>query len=130
MSLGTEIALIKALCGNGGGSGGGGIMVVHETTTNPSSKGNTKGGGAPDAPTTTTYYLDKTWKEIADAMRTGVVVLVSDVRDTEYSTVVSAVYYGGSPNKYRIRGYTAGAIDPANYLATSKTAYPSYEMLN
>ena len=44
MALGTEIALIKALGGNGGGSGGG-VLVVTETDGT----------------------LDKTWQEIADA---------------------------------------------------------------
>ena len=62
MSLGTEIALIKAL-GNGGGSGGG-VLVVHET-----------GSGS-------TYTLDKTFKEIKDA---GYSVLYIEDEDGVYS---------------------------------------------
>ena len=78
MALGTEIALIKALGGNGGGSGGG-VLVVTETDGT----------------------LDKTWQEIHDAMKSvgavydggdddGVYIISSTIIDTNYIVNCSA----------------------------------------
>ena len=95
MSIGTEIALIKALGGNGGGSGGG-VLVVHDVDGT----------------------LDKTWQEIRDAdfavvviatqnlVRKDPVIVTNDARG-EYKVVTG----------YAEEGYT--------YIASSASGYPT-----
>ena len=65
MSLGTEIALIKAL-GNGGGSGGGVLVVTEATAT-----------------------LNKTWQEIHDAFMLGGAVISWSETDCKQVVTIS-----------------------------------------
>jgi len=72
MTIGEVIALIKAF-GSGGGSSGGGVLVVHQTVTQ---SGND-----------TLYTLDKTYKELTDAINGGTIpyMVVENDAGTEYN---------------------------------------------
>ena len=58
VGIGEVIALHKAL-GGGGGSSGGGVLVVHQTVTQDGNN--------------TLYTLDKTYKELTDAINGGTI---------------------------------------------------------
>ena len=94
MALGTEIALIKALGGNGG-SGTGGVLVVTEDENGT---------------------LDKTWQEIHDAALVGIVVLTC-----EYSSQIRPAYLYEvfvSDDEYQV------AFRDSYYIASSADGYP------
>lgn len=87
---GKTIALIKAL-GNGGGSGGG-VLVVHDVDDT----------------------LDKTWKEIHDAMLSGGAVIQKG--ETNVLTVISV---GAGHEQYIVIGAGDG-----RYSTSSASGYP------
>ena len=74
MNTGEVIALIKAFGGSGGGSSGAGVLVV----------------------TYTDGTLDKTWKEIDDARKTGIVTLIGREDDSGYDTAMYLTLISGS----------------------------------
>ena len=101
MSLGTEIALIKAL-GNGGGSGGG-VLVVTDTDGT----------------------LDKTWQEIHDAgfsvLNYGIGIYTTNFfisNESGYRVVFSHAY-SDKGNVY--------VIDRV-YTASSASGYPELQL--
>lgn len=96
MSLGTEIALIKALGGSGGGSGGG-VLVVRVA------------GGT----------LDKTWQEIANAVAsTGAVIVLENEGAVISAEVIMSAYRDGE------EAYTVN-VNGASYDTSSASGYPS-----
>ena len=98
MSLGTEIALIKALGGNGGGSGGG-VLVVNGT----------KSGS--------TITLDKTWQEITDA---DVVVIVWEEFDLSVREFVASTNFDDKSESYEVT-----VLPNVTYTASSANGYPT-----
>lgn len=105
MALGTEIALIKALGGNGGG-GTGGVLVVNLIESE------------------TGYTCDKTAAEIMDGVNNGAVIFKSAGEDfTDISYVIGVSYSEAD-------GYTFGVLANGNntqfyYAAASGTDYPA-----
>lgn len=102
MSLGTEIALIKALGGNGGGSGG--VLVVTETDGT----------------------LDKTWKEIYDAAENGTPTALRIVEeDNILFNWISAVFKesGEEDTFYVDFGVEGGNFN--EFSTDSASGYPS-----
>jgi hypothetical protein len=74
---------------SGGGGSGGGILVAHLDTT--------------------TYAIDKTWKEVHDAMADGIIVLIPFVEDGfayNYIAMSAIIADGG----YRIECDAHGEI--------------------
>lgn len=111
MSLGTEIALIKALGGSGGGSsGGGGVLVVHLTWNDNSAD------------------LDKTWQEIKDA--DSVSVINDEDEDDRKFLFCSRVFerepLGGGSTEYIVRIRDFGENSIMEFIANSASGYPSY----
>ena len=65
--------------------------------------------------------LDKTWKEIAEAQRTGLVILVD-----EYEGQITTDYIEqtiASDNEYQVFPHTTDGW----YLASSENDYPTYQ---
>ncbi|MBR2086747.1 MAG: hypothetical protein IJ906_06365, partial [Oscillospiraceae bacterium] len=84
---------------NGGGGSSGGVLVVHETDTTP-------------------VALDKTWKEIHDAMLSGGAVIVSISGDAV--GIVYKVANFDDPTKYEVIAYSENEY----YFADSENGYP------
>ena len=82
-----------------GGSGSSGVLVVHETDTDP-------------------VALDKTWKEIHDAMLSGGAVIV-----TMGSNVIGVVSKASSIGNYSVESST----DNGYYYTDSESGYPHIE---
>lgn len=99
MALGTEIALIKALGGNGGGGTGGGVLVVNVSITRDGNN--------------TTYTLDKTWQEIVDA---DLAIEVSNGESTKETAIITEVAQVGA--SYNVTG-------ARQYETDSVSGYPS-----
>lgn len=88
----------------GGGSSGGGVLVVHQTVSG------------------TTYTLDKTWKEIRDAMKVGVVVM--EVESYNDSNVMETyVIYDAS---YKGEGDFEILSSYGIYVAEAQNDYPFF----
>ena len=100
MALGTEIALIKALGGNGGG-GTGGVLVVHETVSGD------------------THTLDKTYQEIADA-EFAVLIFEGTGRDVGFYFPYALESYGSGGNAYFVQ------FNAVIYMASNTSDYPYY----
>lgn len=101
MSLGTEIALIKALGGNGGGSGGG-VLVVTDTDGT----------------------LDKTWQEIHDAP----VAVVHRGAGDQYTFYKMHDYMGNKGGNVDFIGVDANmGRSSRTYIADSASDYPVME---
>lgn len=98
MALGTEIALIKALGGNGGGGSGGGVLVVHDMNGT----------------------LDKTWQEIHDS---APLVWQTD-GDGGYRILVAVFEEDGDFIVTFAEPQPNGNI-MRSYVATSASGYPA-----
>lgn len=79
MTTGEVIALIKAFGGGGGGSSGGGALKVGVNVTESGNK--------------TIYTLDKTWKQISDAIENGTIPYVIDYDSGFVNTLASITAY-------------------------------------
>ena len=105
MNTGEVIALIKAFGGGGGGSSGGGVLVIHETVSG------------------TTHTLDKTWKQIADAVDSGglpyaVIVNEADGNIMKGVHTVESVAFGS--------GLYIVGLNNKGYATNDENGYPSY----
>lgn len=105
MTTGEVIALIKAFGGSGGGSSGGGVLVVHETVSGD------------------THTLDKTWKQIADAVDSGglpYVVMINETGGNIVKTVhiVDSVAIGS--------GLYIVGLGENGYATADENGYPSF----
>lgn len=112
MSLGTEIALIKALCGNGGGSGGGVEPLILSITGTPVSGG-------------TKYELDKTAGEIYTGFMSGrqLFLLTGSTNGNDYLYPVMTL---NVKNGYvSVLGINPSVIN-ANFTAYNATVKPFY----
>lgn len=80
MTTGEVIALIKAFGGGSGGGGGGGVLVVHQTVTQDGDD--------------TLYTLDKTYKELTDAINGGTIpyMVVESDNGVEYNVYLMSFY--------------------------------------
>lgn len=93
-TLAAAMALSK---GSGGGGSGGGILVAHLDTT--------------------TYAIDKTWKEVHDAMVDGIIVLIPFVEDDvafNYIAVSAVIRNGGYRIECDVSGEVSLVTDNAN----------------
>lgn len=81
MSLGTEIALIKALGGNGGGSGGGGVEIVKFEKTKP-------------ADSDTSGTCDHTFEQMISAATSGKTIMgyILDANGYATPTEIMLIY--------------------------------------
>ena len=87
----------KWVNGSGGGGSGGGILVAHLDTT--------------------TYAIDKTWKEVHDAMADGIIVLIPFVDDDDafnYIAVSAVIRNGGYRIECDVSGEVSLVTDNAN----------------
>lgn len=106
MNTGEVIALIKAFGGSGGGSSGGGVLVVHEVD------------GA----------LDKTYKQIIDALHSNGVIL-EWAHENGTIEVYWVADYGEGDGAYSISFHTNSAETTSGgkfhyYFAESENGYP------
>lgn len=105
---GTNLDALKAIAevaGSGGGGGGG--LVVHDTESSG------------------VHTLDKTWKEIHDAMSAGgSVVVVAGSVDEGYYTLCGVVCEF-TLGTYSVSILTTGG-GSVSYETLSETGYPSY----
>lgn len=99
MSIGTEIALIKAL-GKGGGGSGGGVLVVHDEDGT----------------------LDKTWQEINDADFAVVLAYRSNLGAIVHMPVN---YCNEGKGTYDVSCVLQGAT--VYYAAESASDYPTLD---
>lgn len=101
--IGLIAALAKAIGGSGSSpSGGGGGLVVRETESSG------------------VYTLDKTWKEIHDAMVAGTYVVIIQVDDT--ATIVSDCFFYIDDDVYVVMPGSNRRV----YGSQTQTGYPSY----
>lgn len=102
MNIGVAAALAKALGSGGSSPSGGGGLVVHESESSG------------------VYTLDKTWKEIHDAMTEGtpVVIIRADGNDV---TIVVACVYAADDEVYIVMP----GVNERVYVAASQTDYPT-----
>lgn len=102
MSLGTEIALIKALGGNGGGSGGGVTVVTFDFDTGT---------------------LDKTWQELFDATFSVIRISQPDTMMLYYvQYVFERAPLGGGDTEYVVQAsFLTNVIE---FVASSASGYP------
>lgn len=103
MALGTEIALIKALGGNGGGGTGGGVLVVHDVNGT----------------------LDKTWQEINES---SVPIMIQS--DTAWYFVTSVRHDDGGSGVYIVVAiYSSGiTVNTHAYVSASASGYPTFDL--
>lgn len=107
MSTGKTVGLINALAGgsSGGGSSGGGVLVVHMDED--------------------TGALDKTWKEIHDAVVAGQIVNIPIYNgETEAYTTLVGIAWMTSDDKYGLWVYGSSSQDPALAIADTANDYP------
>lgn len=100
-ALATDL-IAQGLCADAatyfGGGSGGGVLVVHETVSG------------------TVHTLDKTWKEIHDALLLGHVAIATD---DSVMTVTEAVV--------GLLSIVAAGAEVHEYVAESENGYPSYD---
>jgi len=85
--------------GGGSGGGGGGVLVVRDVNGT----------------------LDKTWREIHDAvLTTGAVLVVNEYNQTPIGT-----FYDVKGGTYVVCGAATGNWNPSNYAASSTDGYPT-----
>ena len=105
--------------GGGGGSSDAGVLVVHEVAQNSGAKsGESK--GSPDPPSTT-YVLDRTWKEINEAIPLAVVEVGDEYDGVTYTMKVGLLAQYSSTGEYSV---FPPAID-LHWDANSENGYPS-----
>jgi len=101
MSLGSTIALIKALGGSGGGSGGGVLVVNIDFQT---------------------MALNKTWQEITDSDFS--VIIVPNEEHGNSWVIVTLTNYG--PDKYFVegKGLSGDGVTSITFYADTPNDYP------
>lgn len=105
MTTGGVIALIKAFGGSGGGgSSGGGVLVVTDTSGT----------------------LDKTWKEIDDARKAGVVTLIGRKDISGYDKVMYLTTISGSDDFWFADFGSPGGSD-VSYASDSQTGTMTFD---
>ncbi len=113
MNAGGVIALIKALAGGGGsgggGGGGGGVLVVEI--------------GENDT-------LNKTFREIADAQRSGKIVLLVDTAEDPVITTyfLTATDANSSGHEEYMVYFKAGTSDLPPFYTDSENGYPVFSV--
>ena len=114
MTAGAVLALIKALGGSGGGGGGGGALIVNGTTV-----------GA-------TTTLDKTWKEISDAIKSSGAYILNSDEGGVWSNVVTAAYTDNGAYIVEDQVFATyqgtTSIITEQYTTDSENGYPSFTM--
>ena len=109
MSIAKLVALIKAVAGSGGGGAGGGFLKVGMDME--------------------TMTLDKTWKEIHDALVAGYYVNCPGVgvNGATQLRLVGANVIGAEEEEasYMIIGYRDGSTSRIVYVANSENGYPA-----
>lgn len=74
-----------------------------------------------DGGTNTIYALDKTWKQISDAIENGIIPY--EITDEKYVNILSRVYTYENPGG-TVYAVAFGQNDP--YETSSENSYPSY----
>ena len=93
--------------GGGGGGGGSGALIVHRTHDEEHG----------------IYTLDKTWKEIADAILVGpVLLLLDDIGYGEYNVSSITIDYVEINNGNYVVNCSQGTFE-----TDSENGYPSYQ---
>lgn len=105
VGIGEVIALHKAL-GGGGGSSGGGVMKIGVNKTE---------SGGKDI-----FTLDKTWKQIADAIDAGEVPYCVYAYGSDYSVTIVSTVYQSDEDGFVVSNRVA------DYTTNSENGYPSY----
>ena len=129
----VTLALLKALYGGSGGSGlpsteaaSAGDVLTLDNSKDPQWAAPSGGGGALKIGVTvtqsgdeTTYTLDKTWKQIVDAVNGGIIPYICiDLIDGSTGVHV-LIEYSVVETDYRV-------VFNAVYSTTSETGYPSF----
>jgi len=83
----------------------GGVFIVHESSAG---------------------VLDKTWKEIVEAQRTGLVILVSESEGQISTNIIVETNINVSDNEYQV-GFTIGS-EIFWYIASSENGYPAFDL--
>lgn len=89
-------------------AGGGGGLVINRTDDEDNSQ----------------LVLDKTFKEIKDALVAGIpCIIIDDTYDTKYYTMVTSAVADPDLNQYSVLD---GTESRTSYLTNSENGYPSY----
>ena len=99
------IAEMFANMSGGGGSSGGGVLVVHETVSGD------------------THTLDKTWKQIADAVDSGGLPYVVMINEMDGNIIKNVHIVDSVANGSGL--YIVG-LDGNGYATADENGYPSY----